>query len=57
MDNYMKLLTAGGSAPYQQLLAPFGMNIKKSDFWQQGISLLESMINQLEQHLKAHHHG
>ncbi len=57
MDNYMKLLTAGGSAPYQQLLAPFGMDIQKRDFWQQGISLLESMINQLEQHLKAHHHG
>ena len=48
-NKYMSLLESGGSKPYDQLLIPFGLNPKRKDFWQKGISVIEQFIDQLEE--------
>jgi len=45
---YLELLKAGGSAPPQTLLAPFGVDLNDPDFWQQGYALLADMIEELK---------
>jgi len=47
-EKYINLLEAGGSKKYNELLKPFKLNPKKSDFWFKGISMIESFIDQLE---------
>jgi oligoendopeptidase F len=48
VEKYFALLSAGGSKPYGELLAPFGLDAKRPDFWQLGLSLLDKMITELE---------
>ncbi len=48
-DKYITLLESGGSNTYDQLLKPFGLNPKKKDFWQKGVNVIESLIDQLEE--------
>ena len=45
---YLNLLSAGGTESHEQLLKPFGMSLNNSDFWSQGLSLIEELINELE---------
>ncbi len=45
---YFALLSAGGSKHYSELLAPFGLDPKRGDFWKLGLELLDSMITELE---------
>ena len=46
---YISLLKAGGSLKYRELLKPFNLDPSKSDFWNKGISVIESLIDELEQ--------
>jgi oligoendopeptidase F len=48
VEKYFALLSAGGSRPYAELLAPFGLDAKRPDFWQLGLGMLERMITELE---------
>ncbi|MHC2001439.1 M3 family oligoendopeptidase [Methylobacterium sp. CM6241] len=48
VDRYFALLSAGGSKPYGELLAPFGLNASDPAFWQIGLNMIEGMIVELE---------
>ncbi len=48
VENYFALLSAGGSKPYSELLAPFGLDARDAKFWQIGLSMIEGMIGELE---------
>lgn len=45
---YIELLKAGGSRSYHDLLAPFGLDIRKPDFWAKGLQDLTDRIDELE---------
>lgn len=47
-EKYIALLEAGGSKFYRELLEPFGLDPSHPDFWNGGLSLIESMIDELE---------
>ena len=47
-ERYFALLSAGGAKPYNELLAPFGLNARDPGFWSIGLSLIERMIGELE---------
>ncbi len=44
MEKYLALLAAGGSASPYQLLQPFAIDLDSSEFWQQGLTLIEEML-------------
>jgi oligoendopeptidase F len=48
-DRYMKMLAAGGTKHYSELLAPFGLDARDPAFWQGGLGVIEKMIEELEQ--------
>ncbi|MBC6406407.1 MAG: M3 family oligoendopeptidase [Rhodospirillales bacterium] len=48
-EQYLELLRAGGSKRYDALLAPFGLDARDPAFWSQGLTLLSSFIDELEQ--------
>jgi oligoendopeptidase F len=45
---YLEMLRAGGTLRHKELLAPFGLSAAKADFWQQGLNVISSMIDELE---------
>ena len=45
---YIKLLEAGGSKNYKDLLKPFNLDINKKLFWKKSIGVLENLIDELE---------
>jgi len=47
-EKYFDMLKAGGSLRHKELLAPFGLDASDPNFWTQGLSLIESMIDELE---------
>lgn len=47
-EHYFALLEAGGSRPYRELLAPFGLDPADPSFWQAGLGLISSFIDELE---------
>ena len=47
-DKYFEMLRAGGSKHHKELLAPFGLDATDPKFWDKGISLISSMIDELE---------
>lgn len=47
-QKYINLLEAGGSKPYHEVLEPFGIDISDPGFWDNGLSILEDYIDQLE---------
>lgn len=47
-ERYFALLKAGGSKHYSQLLKPFGLDLKDPEFWQKGLGMISSMIDELE---------
>lgn len=54
VDRYMDLLRAGGSQSPYVALAPFTIDLDQPSFWQGGLSLIESMIDEaLEMHCKS----
>jgi oligoendopeptidase F len=48
VERYFALLSAGGTKPYDELLAPFGLDAKDPAFWSMGLGLIERMIGELE---------
>ncbi len=47
-DRYLELLSAGGSEWPDRLIAKMGFDINSPDFWNQGLSVFERMIEQAE---------
>ena len=48
VERYFALLSAGGTKPYGELLAPFGLDARDPNFWQIGLSMIEGLIAELE---------
>ena len=48
-DKYFDMLSAGGSKHHSELLAPFGLDASDPKFWDKGLSLISSMIDELEE--------
>ena len=46
-EKYFDLLRAGGSKRHTELLAPFGLDASDPKFWQMGLSVIESLIDEL----------
>ncbi|MDG1287813.1 MAG: M3 family oligoendopeptidase [Rickettsiales bacterium] len=46
---YIEMLSAGGTLRHKELLAPFGLDASKPEFWQQGLDIISSMIDELEE--------
>lgn len=46
---YLEMLKAGGTLHHKELLAPFGLDASKADFWQKGLDVIISYIDQLEE--------
>lgn len=47
-EKYFDMLRAGGSKHHKELLAPFGLDASDPAFWDKGLSMIESMIDELE---------
>jgi oligoendopeptidase F len=47
-DRYLAMLSAGGTKHYSELLQPFGLDAKDPTFWDGGLSVIESLIAELE---------
>lgn len=45
---YFELLKAGGSKHHSELLAPFGLDARDPEFWNKGLKVIESMIDELQ---------
>ncbi len=45
---YFDMLRAGGSKHHKELLAPFGLDASDPKFWDKGLALISSMIDELE---------
>jgi oligoendopeptidase F len=43
------MLRAGGTKRHQELLAPFGLDASDPDFWAKGLSVIEGLIDELEE--------
>ncbi|MEW6256412.1 MAG: M3 family oligoendopeptidase [Pseudomonadota bacterium] len=48
-ERYLDMLAAGGTKHHAELLAPFGLDARDPAFWQTGLTLIDSMISELEQ--------
>ena len=49
VEKYFNMLKAGGSRHHSELLRPFGLDARDPAFWKKGLSVLEGMIDELEQ--------
>ncbi|MGR3640865.1 M3 family oligoendopeptidase [Alterinioella nitratireducens] len=47
-EKYFEMLKAGGSKHHRELLAPFGLDASDPAFWDKGLSMIESLIDELE---------
>jgi len=47
-EKYFDMLKAGGSKHHKELLEPFGLDASDPKFWDKGLSLISSMIDELE---------
>ena len=47
-DKYFEMLKAGGSMHHKDLLSPFGLDASDPKFWDQGLSMISNMIDELE---------
>ena len=47
-EKYLEMLASGGTKRHHELLAPFGLDARDPSFWRQGLTLLESFIDELE---------
>lgn len=45
---YLDMLHAGGSKRHRELLAPFGLDASKPDFWTKGLDVISGFIDELE---------
>ncbi len=47
-SKYIKMLQSGGSLRHKELLKPFGLNAADPHFWQKGLNIISSYIDELE---------
>ncbi|MDE2447319.1 MAG: oligoendopeptidase F, partial [Alphaproteobacteria bacterium] len=47
-DKYFDMLKAGGTKHHSELLKPFGLDATDPQFWQKGLSVISSLIDELE---------
>jgi len=47
-DKYLDMLTKTAITDYEKLFKPFGLNPNDTDFWNKGLSLISSYIDELE---------
>ena len=47
-EKYFAMLEAGGTKHHSDLLAPFGLDASDPAFWDKGLALISSMIDELE---------
>ena len=47
-EKYLELLKSGGTKRHKELLAPFGLDASKPDFWNQGLNVISGFIDELE---------
>ncbi len=45
---YFDMLRAGGTKHHSELLAPFGLDASDPAFWQKGLSVIENLIDEIE---------
>lgn len=45
---YMAMLKAGGTLRHKELLAPFGLDASRPDFWKRGLDVIAGFIDELE---------
>ncbi|MBO0346946.1 M3 family oligoendopeptidase [Roseibium sp. CAU 1637] len=48
-EKYFDLLKAGGTKHHSELLAPFGLDASDPEFWKKGLSVIEAIIDELEE--------
>ena len=48
-EKYFEMLKAGGTKHHKELLAPFGLDATDPDFWNKGLSVIEGIIDELEE--------
>ncbi|MCK6554359.1 M3 family oligoendopeptidase [Candidatus Binatia bacterium] len=53
VPRYLDLLAAGGSAPPDALLRPFGLDIRDPGFWNMGLEPLAAMVTRVEELIDA----
>ncbi len=51
---YSELLAAGGSASPYDLVKPFGIDLDDPAFWQQGLNVIDEMLQQVEEDFADH---
>ncbi len=49
IDKYIQLLSAGGSASPYELVKPFGLDLNDKTFWLQGLNVIDSMLEEIEE--------
>lgn len=47
-DKYIEMLTLGGVHHHKEMLAPFKLDAKKPQFWQSGLDVIASYVDQIE---------
>ncbi|MCH8925692.1 MAG: M3 family oligoendopeptidase [Proteobacteria bacterium] len=47
-EKYLDMLRAGGTKRHKELLAPFGLDASKPEFWTQGLDVIAGFIDELE---------
>ena len=47
-EKYFDMLRAGGSKHHKELLEPFGLDASDPAFWDKGLSMISTMIDELE---------
>ncbi len=47
-ERYLAMLAAGGTKHHSELLKPFGLDARDPTFWQEGLRVIEGMIDELE---------
>ncbi|MDP6589691.1 MAG: M3 family oligoendopeptidase [Alphaproteobacteria bacterium] len=48
---YLAMLGAGGTLRHKELLAPFGLDAGKADFWSRGLDIVAGFVDRLEAEL------
>ena len=47
-SKYLEFLAQGGSIPPKKQLEIFGLDIEKTDFWEEGLDLIKEMLNEFK---------
>lgn len=56
-EKYRTLLAAGGSQPYDVLLAPFDVDLKQKKVWEQSLGVLKALIEEFTDTASTMHPG